>query len=371
MSDEEEYDPLHPSQTLKLFGHVQAEKTLLNAYNSKRLHHAWLISGEKGLGKATLAYIFARFILTRPPEDGADGLFGDALEAEEASSLEVDENHPMFDRLLAGGHGNLRVVARRYDEKKKKIPDEILVDQIRELAGFFGQTAAEGGWRIAIIDSADELNRNAANALLKMLEEPPEKSLILLVCNAPGRLLPTILSRCQKLPLLKMPDEQVVELLKARFPEISEQDADALAIMADGSPGRAIEYAGLDGLKTYEDMIELFAMMPQLKASKLHKLASYLSEKKNEAHFKIFCTHYPQWLGAVARHSAAKSQFPALNEAEASLAKHFATVLGIEKLISLCQNAQEKVAQTIGLNLDKKQMIIGLYEELKSSFAKS
>ena len=370
MADEEEYDKLHPSQTLKLFGHAEAEETLLNAYNQKRLHHAWLISGEKGLGKATLAHIFTRFLLTRPPEDGGAGLFGDSLEEAEPTSLDVADDHPMLARLLAGGHGNVRVVARRYDEKKKKVPDDIVVDQIRELAGFFNKTAAEGGWRIAIIDSADELNRNAANALLKMLEEPPEKSILLLISHAPGRLLPTILSRCQKLQLLKLPEGEVRELLNTRFPELDDNSAKAISKMADGSPGRAIEYGALDGLKTYKDMVALFSELPQLKASKLHKFASDLSIIKNQALYKIFCTHYPAWLGAVARHSAAQTSFPAVIDGEEDIAARFATNIGVEKLIDLTLSAQELIAQTNGLHLDKKQMVIQMYEELKTAFAK-
>lgn len=371
MAHTEEYDPLHPSQTLKLFGHKKAEQTLLNAYNSERLHHAWLISGEKGLGKSTLSYIFSRFLLTRPDEADGGGLFGEELAPEKASSLDVAADHPMMARLLSGGHGNIRVVARKYDEKKKKVPKDIGVDQVRSLVNFFNKTAAERGWRIAIIDSVDELTRNAANALLKMLEEPPERSILLLISHTPGRLLPTILSRCQKLPLLKLSDDEVLSVLKERFTELDEDEAVAIAKMADGSPGRAIEYASNNGLEVYKDMVGFLAQVPNLKTHTLHKFADSLNVIKNEALFEVFCAHYPSWLGMVARHIAAGDEFSSIVEGEEQVAARFAKTMGVERLIEETIYAQELISQTLGLHLDKKQTILSLFGNLNASFKKS
>ncbi len=368
MAVEEEYDPLHPSQTLKLFGHADAEAKLLKAYNSDRLHHAWIISGEKGLGKATLAYMFSRFLLTRPDDDAGSGLFGEDLATDDATSLYVEPEHPMMARLLAGGHGNIRIVSRKYDEKKKKIPKDIGVDQVRSLANFFNKTAAEKGWRIAIIDSVDELTRNAANALLKMLEEPPEKSILLLVSHTPGRLLPTILSRCQKLPLLKLSSDDVLRVLNERFPDLDPDEADSTAKMADGSPGRAIAYVAIDGLQVYKDMLALFAQLPNLKISRLHKFADGLSAIKYEAKFDIFCAHFPQWLSTVARQRAAGDTFVEVVAGEGQVAETFADGLGVEELIAQTLKAQELIAQTQGLHLDKKQMILTLFGNLKTAF---
>jgi DNA polymerase-3 subunit delta' len=372
MAEIEEHVDQFPSQTLKLFGHSGAEQTLLDAYNNDRLHHGWLISGEKGLGKATLAHMFSRFLLTRvAEEDAGAGLFGDELPADKATTIEVAEDNPKMAQLLAGGHGNIRIISRKYDEKKKKIPKDIGVDQIRTLANFFNKTPSQKGWRVAIINSVDQLTINAANALLKMLEEPPEKSILLLISNTPGRLLPTILSRCQKLALLKLSKNDVSTVLVERFPEIDTLEAEAIAKMADGSPGRAINYAEIDALQIYKDMLALMAELPQLKTSIIHKFADNLSTIKNEAKFEIFCAHYPQWLSTVARQSAAGGALQSVVTGEGAIATKFADKLGVKELIEQTLYSQEQIAQTLGLHLDKKQMILSLFESLKTSFNKS
>ena len=182
----------HPRETTDLFGHREAETALLNAYRSGRIPHAWLIGGAQGIGKATLAYRMARFVLAH----------GDPLAADvqRADSLNVDANDPAARRIVAGAHGGLLVLQRTANDKGV-MRTVITVDETRETISFFGSTAAADGWRVCIVDTVDELNPNAANALLKTLEEPPRQSLFLLISHAPGRVLPTILSRCRRLPL--------------------------------------------------------------------------------------------------------------------------------------------------------------------------
>src|ERR1700743_3583932 len=182
----------HPRETTDLFGHHEAELALLNAYRSGRIPHAWLIGGAQGIGKATLAYRMARFVLAHP----------DPLSAtvQRADSLNVDPGNPDARRIAAGAHGGLLVLQRTANDKGV-MRTVITVDETRETVPFFGSTAAAEGGRVCIVDTVDELNPNAANALLKTLEEPPRQSLFLLVSHAPGRVLPTILSRCRRLPL--------------------------------------------------------------------------------------------------------------------------------------------------------------------------
>ena len=183
----------HPRETRDLFGQDAAERILLDAYRSGRMPHAWLIGGPEGVGKATLAYRAAKFILSNPdPLSGA---------VQGAKSLAINPNTPVVHRILAQAHPDLMVVRREIDPKKKTIPTLIAVDLVREALRFFGSTSGEGGWRIAIVDVADDLNRNGANALLKMIEEPPERSIIFLLANHPARQLPTLRSRCRKLML--------------------------------------------------------------------------------------------------------------------------------------------------------------------------
>jgi len=166
--DEEGDESLHPRATTGLFGHAQAEAAFLSAYRSGRVPHAFLIAGAKGIGKATLAYRIARFVLAHP--DPA------AREVAAASTLFVDGNNPVARRIAARAQPDLLIIERTLNDKGV-LHKQIAVEDIRRTVGFFGSTAGEGGWRIAIVDAVDELNRSGTNALLKVLEEPPRRSL--------------------------------------------------------------------------------------------------------------------------------------------------------------------------------------------------
>ena len=198
---EAEISVLHPRETTALFGHREAETALLDAYRSGRIPHAWLIGGAQGIGKATLAYRMARFVLAhRDPLVAA---------VQRAETLALDPNDPVARHVAAGAHGGLLTLERTLNDKGV-MRTVITVDETRETISFFGSTAAVEGWRVCIVDTVDELNPNAANALLKILEEPPRQSLFLLVSHAPARVLPTILSRCRKLSLRPLATDDVI-----------------------------------------------------------------------------------------------------------------------------------------------------------------
>ena len=173
---------LAPVDNPDLSGHDEAEATLKQAFESDRLAHAWLLSGPQGIGKATLAYRFARYVLAQGGAVAGGGLFGDALDLgdETRDSLYIGPEHPVFRRVASGGHSDLKVVVRTVNEKTGKLRSEIVVDDVRSVGNFFHHTAGEGGWRVVVVDCADEMNPSAANALLKVLEEPPPRGLLLL-----------------------------------------------------------------------------------------------------------------------------------------------------------------------------------------------
>ena len=181
----------HPRRNASLVGHQAAERHLLQAHQSGSLHHAWLITGPKGIGKATLAYRFAKFLLTAPTPERARA----------HNSLYLAPEASAFRLVSAASHPDLLVIERGIDQRNKRLKSEISVETAREAQNFFARTSGAGGWRIAIVDSADELNGKSANALLKIIEEPPKQSIFLIVCHQPGRLLRTIRSRCLHLPL--------------------------------------------------------------------------------------------------------------------------------------------------------------------------
>ena len=216
----------HPREVYSLLGHETAEARFLKAMRSGRMHHAWLLSGPKGIGKATLAYRMARKLL------GGESLL--------STSLDIPASDEIAQRVEALTHGNLFVLRRPYDTKLKRFRQDIPVDRVREVSGFFQETAAETGtWRVCIIDSADELNRNSENAILKLLEEPPSNTLFILISSAPGRLLPTIRSRCMGLELRAVPEGQITAWL-AEHGRGSPDLIDAAVRLSRGAPGKAL-----------------------------------------------------------------------------------------------------------------------------------
>lgn len=239
-----------PATTYALIGHDQPEQAFLEAWTSGRLHHAWLLTGARGVGKATFAWRVARFVLSGGAGEGG-GLFGGGPE-----SLAVSADHHVARMLEAGSHASLRLLARRVNDRGK-LAKEISVDQVRELTPFLGIKPAEGDWRVVIVDAADEMNRSAANALLKMLEEPPARTLFLLISHAPGRLLPTIRSRCRRLAFAPLETADVIAVLRRVKPDLAPEEAEELARLAEGAPGRALRFAGLDIGKLERTLAEL------------------------------------------------------------------------------------------------------------------
>ncbi len=241
-----------------LLGHAAAEAVLAEAARGGRLHHAWLLAGPAGIGKATLAFRFARWLLAGAPS---------------GAGLALDPAHPTFRRVAAGSHADLLTIERGFDDKRRRQKREILVDDVRVLGGFLRLTPAEGGWRVVVIDGAEALNRNAANGLLKLLEEPPPRAILLLVCSAPGRLLPTIRSRCRTLRLAPLAAPIMETLLARLLPETAQAERARLAALAEGSPGRALALAEEDGLRRAGLVAELLVALPTLSAAESHAFA--------------------------------------------------------------------------------------------------
>src|SRR6185312_5147335 len=225
----------HPRHVYSLVGHKRAEAEMLAAYREGRLAHAWLIGGRQGIGKATLAWRFARFVLANP--DPA------ATAVREARDLHVEPSHPAARLLAQLAHPDFALIRRDWRGTPKRLTSEIAVDAVREGLQVFHLSAAFGGWRAAIVDCADELNPNSANALLKMIEEPPERSLILIVSHRPGQVLATIRSRCRRLRLEPLTEDEImsaVSRLGAPWSEVGHEAIAAAAKRAGGSVREAL-----------------------------------------------------------------------------------------------------------------------------------
>jgi DNA polymerase-3 subunit delta' len=259
----------HPRATAALIGQAGAENVLLAAYRSGRVPHAFLIVGGKGIGKATLAYRTARFVLGHP--DPA------AAEVKAATSLAVDPEHPVARRIAAQAQGDLLVLERTFNDKGV-LRQQIAVDDVRRTVSFFGSTAGEGGWRIAIVDAVDELNRSGANALLKVLEEPPQRTLLLLVSHSAARVPPTLRSRCRILTLRPLSaDEVALALAAATGRAASDPEIAAAAAAADGSVERAAAFLDEDALALRQAALDELERLPAVDSNALHALGDALA----------------------------------------------------------------------------------------------
>jgi DNA polymerase-3 subunit delta' len=276
-----------PRETNALFGHADAEQALLASYQSGRIPHAWLIGGPPGIGKATLAYRFARFVLAHP-DPGTS-------EVQKAQSLAIEPDHAVARRIAAQAQGDLLVLERVVNEQTGKLYTVIRVEDVRRSVAFFGSTAGEGGWRIAIVDSVDDLQREGANALLKVLEEPPERALLLLVSNAPGRVLPTIRSRCRRLQLRPLDAAEVARAVAATLGREVDDDILQAARVADGSVARALALLDEDAQALRQRVLDLITQLPEPDPRALHALGDALGASDPQT-LKTFMDLINGWL---------------------------------------------------------------------------
>jgi DNA polymerase-3 subunit delta' len=256
----------HPRLTGRLFGHVEAAAELGSAIASGTCHHAWLLVGPRGVGKATLAYRVARYAMANAGARGAP------------DTLEVSGGGVLDAQLRALSHPGLMLIRRPYDLKDKRFRAVITVDEVRRLRAFLGHTAGDGGWRVVIIDPVDELNGPAANALLKTLEEPPPRTLFLLICSEPGKLLATVRSRCRVLTLAPLSDDDVRSASEAAAQAADVAlptggELEALVHAAEGRPGRLLALAGEGGAALVTAINGLFQRLPRVEWSAVHALA--------------------------------------------------------------------------------------------------
>jgi DNA polymerase-3 subunit delta' len=267
--DDDTHEAPHPRQTALLFGHAAAETALLAAYRAGRIPHGILIAGPKGIGKATLAYRIARFILSHPDPVASD--------VQDASSFQVDATNPVARRIAAQAQPDLLVIERTVNERGV-LRNQIAVDDIRRTVPFFGSTAGEGGWRIAIVNAVDDLNRSGANALLKVLEEPPQRGMLLLIAHSTARVPPTLRSRCRIISLRPLSQEDIgAALAAAAGAEIDDVKIAAAATAADGSVACALTLLDEDALTLRGQALEVLARIPAVDPADLHLLGDALA----------------------------------------------------------------------------------------------
>jgi DNA polymerase III subunit delta' len=340
-------EPLPPRANPTLLGHAAAERHLAEAFAGGRLAHAWLIAGPRGIGKATLAFRFARFVLAGGAGDS--GLFA----AAPADGLTLAPSDPVFRQVASGGHPDLLTVERGYDEKQDRRRSEISVDDIRAVGGFLRLTPAAGGWRVVVVDSADEMSRNAANALLKLLEEPPSRALLLLVCHAPGQLLPTIRSRCRRLDLAPLAPPVLGDLLRRYRPGLADADAALLGRLAEGSIGRALALAEEGGAELHAALSDLLLALPKTDPVALHALGDRVQRRGGETLFRTLAELLLDWLARLIRLGSGVPEAE-LRPGETAAMRRLLAASSLDQWLALWEKTARLVAQTDNVYLDRK-----------------
>ena len=352
---------LGPWSTADLFGHHEAEAQMLQAYQSGRMPHAFMISGPRGIGKATFAYRFARFLLSQSGDDGPS-LFGDDAPVE---SLFVSPDSPTFLQIAGQGHPGLVTVARSVNEKTKKLRGDIVVDDVRRMQGMFTMTSAQDSWRIAIIDAGDEMTRQAANALLKVLEEPPDRSLLMVVAHAPGQVLTTIKSRCQHLRLRPLGVSDLEAVLTSQGVEVPQGDDELIAVLSEGRPGHAINLAQGPGLDLYASLRDLFDGGRRVDMRAVHALGDKVGRAGAEDIFRLFAELFEGFLQRLIRSIGGTLDGSPVIEKETQIFASLLEASSLEHWMEVWENSRQLFARTMAVNLDRKQAVIIVFNDIQ------
>jgi DNA polymerase III subunit delta' len=338
-----------PREVDRLFGHQSAQQELAAAFESGRMHHAWLIVGPEGVGKATLAYRFARAVL-------GDG---------EA----VDRDHPVFRKVAALSHPNLLLIRRSWVEKSKRWSQWILIDEVRRLRGFLGHSAGEGGWRVVIVDRADELNQSAANALLKALEEPPPRTLFLLISSAEGRLPVTIRSRTRTLRVRDLGQDDLERAVRAALERDGHKADDktlatALAL-SEGSVRRALELISGEGIELYDEIASSLAALPEIEGPRLHRQVARLAGAGDSERLDLYLSLL---LGLVERliRFTATAEGGATRD-ERTLAGRLVSPANLGHWAEAWEAISEAKAEAFALNLDRSLLVLETWFRLQAT----
>lgn len=349
-----------PRENALLFGHEAIEKTLLDLHNAERFPHGIILSGPRGIGKSTLAFRLARFLLSRTVSDpNQNSMFDNETPQAKAETLALDPDQPDFRRVASGGHPDLITIERALDTKGQ--PKSTLdVGQLRKVAPFLRMTASAGGWRVVIIDDADMMNRNAQNALLKILEEPPKNTVLILITHRLGTLIPTIRSRTQNFTMSAPPLNDFQKILSLKEHNFNDQELQALFALSGGAVGRALSLIEEGGLDQMAQVIELFSGFPNMDESKIHHFASNISRPGKTADFQNF-QNILCWIVSQLLSSKARGQALPHGPMQQDVFEQIIHNNTLEQLIALTENLNDHFAKTNAANLEKRFAVLAAF----------
>lgn len=345
----------HPRETYDLVGHAEAEHALARAYAEERMPTAWLIGGPPGVGKATLAYRFARVLLAGKP-----------IDPEARTPLACSRDDAVSRLIEAQAHPDFLVLRKPWDEKAKRFKQSLPVDEVRRIHSLFASHAGQDGYRVCLVDTADDLNPQAANALLKTVEEPPRRAVFLLLAHAPQRLLPTIRSRTRRLMLKPLGEPELGTVLAQHNVQLPPDARSTLMRLAGGSPGRALALAAEGGLELYETLLALLGDLPRLDAVRLHDFAERLARPAEEQAYEGATALLSGLLSRLVR-AGAGYPVEMASSAEAALAARLEPGANLERWLDVWDNVRRLVARAEALGLDRRQALLGAFGALETA----
>ena len=357
----------HPMLANEIIGHSSQKLSFLSSFASNRLPQCWLLAGDMGIGKASFAWLIAKFLLTtkyQPVDLKID------LNETNINSILEPQNGSTLNRIISGSEQRVYIVRRGYNEKRKAFFKNISIEDVRKLQSYCSLSIADGGKRIIIIDTADDLNKSSSNALLKLLEEPPKNTIFLLISHQPNLLLPTVKSRCQKLSFSNLNQTDLGAVLTAIGCKIEPSDEVLLSILSKGSAGAACRLINSNCINLYRDILNLASSLPNLNTNKILQLSQNYFAKSKPSEFEMFLEMMQHFFSRLCKTGVMqKSVLPSVTDNEAKIMKSLCPNLKSARLWSEAANISlAKLNKGYLLNIDIESLILEAFIYLEECY---
>lgn len=357
----------HPMQTKEIIGHNAQKLNFVSSFANNRLPQCWLLAGDKGIGKASFAWQVSKFLLTtthKPADLKID------LNSTDINSILEPQSGSTLSRIISGSEQRIYIVRRAYNENKKAFLKNISIEEIRKLQSYCSLSIADGGKRIIIIDSADDLNKSSGNALLKLLEEPPKNTLFLLISHKPNVLLPTIKSRCQKLSFSNLDQADLAAVLGAIGCKIDQSEENALSILSKGSAGAACRIINSNCINLYKDILKIISSLPNLNINRTLQLSQDYFSKAKPDNFEIFYEMMQQFFSRLCKTAAMQSaMLPSVSNEEARIMSNLCPSRKSASLWSEAANITlAKLNKGYLLNINIESLIVDAFIYLEKCY---
>lgn len=350
-------DPFPPENlNPTCLGHEELESLFLELFEKNAMPHAMIFSGLRGIGKTTTAFRLARFLLKHGKGDSnQDALFAAEEIKPDLTSLDVDPADAVFRRIASGGHADLLHITRDTDANGK-LSSSLKVEALRKIEPFLRKTSSEGGWRVVLIEDADTMNNAAQNAILKILEEPPKKVLIVLITHRIGKLIPTIRSRSRLFQFKPLNEEHIAQLMSRKIHGLGAVQLSALASISGGSIGQALYYIEEGGVEMLERIMSLLVDAPKWDWKIIHELSSELGSAANDKSYRLF-TDIMQWIFRQILFLKARGDMALPAYLQSASLEHILAQSSLQKLTTICDELKNHFERTEYANLDRRDAV--------------